>query len=197
MDLAATSIDADRARETFLRGLFLSYGRKHSQDPAACETFVAAWPVIPTQDRHFGIANGMAWGHSARLEHGIEDGFAQAEGLSAPIRFIYLEELGWQLSRLQDLAGGRSGPHLAEAQPAERRCVVVHGIVRGAFSRDLDMAAAHQWLEEQPTCRVHILHALVQAGKNRGQSAVDLQALLDRELRPEDAEVWQSLAALP
>ncbi len=194
---AESTIDDERARISFLRGIFLSYGRAHPREPEAADAYVEAWPIIPAKDRHFGIANGMAWGLGDRHLDGVEEGFAQAGRLSDPIRFIYLEELGWQAARLVDLSGGQPGPHLAASQPEEWRCVVVHGIVRSAFSRDPDLVDARRWLDEQPDCRVHILHALRQAGTNRGQPVPGVQALLDQGLQPEDSKLWSSLVTLP
>lgn len=187
-DRVRQAAGSGRSTEVILRGIYLQVGMERATDPAACQAFVDQDLGVPSWDRAFAMANGMAWS-----EHGsLPDKLARAPQLEGPLQTIYMEELGWQSRRPRIEASIAPAEALALVPP-EHRCTFLHGRVRSLTDGRASEAEALALALEQPaSCRLHVLHAAVRYRDDGDEGE------RRRALAPElPMSAWETLDGLP
>ena len=150
----ATLAVRDRAsRRDFLRGFYYRYGLVNARRPGKCNSLYLSSRFIVPWERAFGLGNGMAWGFQSSLR----EGRAYGVQLLPPIRKVFFEELGWQVARRAQRAGGR--PDLGVLRrliPAEHICLAVHGYMRRVVVEWDTLSDVRRLIVRAPeSCRLH------------------------------------------
>lgn len=124
---AARHVEARQPRKSFLRGMFIQFGRNHPYDLEAARRYGQGSNIIPEHDRIFGLVNGMAWGLGPDLKQAVKAGLRA----SGQMRDIFFEELGWQVGERAFIAGAPLEFSLVTSLvPEQQLCFSIHGLVR-------------------------------------------------------------------